>query len=202
MHKYSQEEKNFLKNNIKGCSYEEITEMFNFRFQTNLLKSSVMSTCFRYGYKNGVDCKFNKGYEPTQFKKGNVPVNKGVKGGYMKSNKTSFQKGNIPSNLRPVGSERLTINGYTEVKVAERKKWKMKHIIVWENANGAVPKGNVLIFADGNRQNIDLNNLVLVSRAKLAIMNKRGLIFDNGDLTKSGAIIADIYLKVSEKKRG
>lgn len=201
MHRYSDEEKDFLKDVALGNSYDKITELFNNQFKVSLPKSSVMSTCFRYGYKNELDCKFNKGYEPTQFKKGHSPVNKGIKGGYMKANKTSFQKGSVPANYRPVGSERLTVDGYTEIKIADHQKWKMKHVIVWENANGTVPKGYVVIFADGNRQNSGLSNLVLVSRKELAIMNKRGLISDNADLTKTGVIVADVYLKIGEKKR-
>lgn len=69
MHRYSQVEKDFLKDIAAGRSYTKITEMFNSEFNINLPVSSVMSTCFRYGYKNGRDFRFDKGYKPTQFKK-------------------------------------------------------------------------------------------------------------------------------------
>ncbi|WP_083612210.1 HNH endonuclease [Paenibacillus sp. P32E] len=39
-----------------------------------------------------------------------------------------------------------------------------------------VPKGHAIIFGDGDRQNFDPNNLILITRGQLAIMNKRGRI--------------------------
>lgn len=63
------------------------------------------------------------------------------------------------------------------------------------------PKGHVVIFADGNQQNVTIENLLLVSRRELAVMNKRGLIANSAELTKAGVMVADIYLKIGERKR-
>jgi hypothetical protein len=110
-------------------------------------------------------------------------------------------KGHKPWNYKPVGTERTNTDGYVEIKTADPNKWRPKHIIIWEKANGPVPKGYVVIFADGNKQNVVLNNLLLISRKELAIMNKRGLIANSADLTKAGLTIADIYLKIGERKK-
>ena len=59
----------------------------------------------------------------------------------------------------------------------------------------------MVIFADRNQQNVTLENLLLVSRGELAVMNKRGLISGDSELTKTGVVIADIYLKIGERKR-
>ncbi len=37
-----------------------------------------------------------------------------------------FAKGNVPPNHRPVGSERISKDGYIEVKVAEPKQVEIK----------------------------------------------------------------------------
>lgn len=88
-----------------------------------------------------------------------------------------------------------------EIKIADPGKWKSKHIILWEEANGPVPKGHVVIFSDRNQQNVTLDNLLLISRQELAVMNKRGLIANNAELTKTGVAIADIYLKIGERNK-
>ena len=49
--------------------------------------------------------------------------------------------------------------------------------------------------------NFDPDNLILVSRKQLVRMNQRGLIHDDAELTKTGAIIADIYNKIGERKK-
>ena len=87
------------------------------------------------------------------------------------------------------------------MKTANPKTWKPKHRIVWETANGSVPKGHTIIFADGNRLNISIDNLLMVTRAQLAIMNKRGLISNEPEATKAGILVADIFMKISERKR-
>jgi hypothetical protein len=46
-----------------------------------------------------------------------------------------------------------------------------------------------------------LDNLILISRKELAVLNKNGLIHGSAELTRSGILIADIYLKYGERKR-
>ena len=84
---------------------------------------------------------------------------------YERCAPTMFKKGNKPANHKPVGSERVNIYGYVEVKVAEPNKWRQKHRILWEQTNGPIPPGYILRFRNGNRQDITLGNLYLISRA-------------------------------------
>ena len=198
--KYSAEHIDFIAINIKGRSYQELTDMFNDRFGMGLKVSTMISLASRHGFRNERDCRFNTGWEPTQFKKGHAPWNKGKKGtgGWEP---TQFKKGQKPVNYKPVGTERINADGYVEIKIADPNKWKSKHTIIWQAANGPIPKGHVVIFADGNKQNVTLDNLLLISRRELAIMNKRGLIANDAELTKAGVTIADIYLKIGERKK-
>ena len=49
-------------------------------------------------------------------------------------------------------------------------------MLLWEQRHGRpVPDGHLVLFADGDRRNFDPANLLLVSRAELAVMNKRRL---------------------------
>lgn len=47
---------------------------------------------------------------------------------------------------------------------------------------------------------VDIDNLILVSRKQLLILNNNNLIKNDVELTKTGIIIADIYSKINERK--
>lgn len=197
---YSAEHVEYIAANIPGRGYKELTAMFNKQFGMTLRISAMISLADRHGLHNGRDCRFNKGWEPTQFKKGHLPANKGRKGidGW---GPTQFKKGHRPFNYKPVGTERINGDGYVDIKIADPNKWRAKHLLIWEEANGPVPKGHAVLFGDGNRSNIDLNNLILVSRKELAVLNHKRLIHDDAELTKSGILIAKLLLKSSERKK-
>ncbi len=68
---------------------------------------------------------------------------------------------------------------------------------------GIIPNGYSVIFADGNKENFDIDNLLLVEvKDKLVAKNKH-LLFEDRELTKTGLLIAKLINKVSEvKERG
>lgn len=193
LHKWSTEEKEYLKQITPGHHHKEIQELINDKFNLNLSIGQIEGAIKRN--------KLNTGFK-GHFPKGNIPVNKGKKGIYAKgSEKTWFKKGNTPINHRAVGSERINVDGYIEIKVSEPSKWRLKHQVIWEEHNGSIPKGYAVIFGDGNPLNLKVNNLILVSRQQLLIMNRNKLIQNNADLTRTGTIIANIYQKIGERKR-
>jgi len=101
-----------------------------------------------------------------RFPKGHVPVNKGVKGiNYEGMKPTQFKKGTKPPNHRPVGFIRLSRDGYYEMKMAEgMQQFKLLHRVIWERCNGAIPKGQICIFIDGNTRNLEVTNLALLTK--------------------------------------
>ena len=204
--KYNAEHIKFIAANILGRSFKELTDMFNKQFGMDLKVSAMISLSDRHGLHNGRDTRLNKGYEPTQFRKGHVPANKGQKGiSYPGMKYTQFKKGSKSHNWVPLGSERITKDGYIQVKIDDGKfqhNWKGKHILIWEAGNGPVPKGYAIIFGDRNKLNFELDNLILVSRKQLVRLNKLHLIQDDADLTRTGIIIANIYNKIGERKKG
>ena len=83
-----------------------------------------------------------------------------------------FKKGQTPHNKDPVGTKTtVQKSGYRKIKVAEPNQWKLLHRFVWEQANGYIPKGYVVVFRDGNQSNCDLSNLRCVHRGVLIRMN-------------------------------
>ena len=78
----------------------------------------------------------------------------------------------------PIGGERIS-KGYVMVKVREkpsrpggRDNWKYKHVLVWEEANGPLPDGHVLLFADRDTTNCSLDNLLLVPKTLVGALNE------------------------------
>ena len=151
--------------------------------------------------KLGLKCSYNAGC----FKKGNVPFNKGKKWdeymsekGKQNSRKTTFKKGNIPHNHRKIYEERITVDGYTEMKIKEPNVWVSKHRYIYEQHYGTIPDGYNVMFADKNKQNFDIDNLILVSKSEDLIMNNRKLLFEDKEVTKTGHLITKIILKTSK----
>lgn len=112
---------------------------------------------------------------------------------------TQFKKGNRPANYMPVGSERINGDDYVDIKVADPNKWTGKHILIWEEHNGLVPEGHAILFGDGNRRNFDLDNLILVSRQQLAVLNKNRMIQNDADLTRTAILVVDVKRKIRDR---
>lgn len=98
-----------------------------------------------------------------------------------RSTETRFKPGNRSGRAidlhKPIGTERVSKDGYLERKINDdmplHKRWRAVHLIEWEAMNGPLPAGHALIFRDGNKQNTTLDNLELVSRADLMRRNTR-----------------------------
>ena len=201
-HKYTEDEHEFLQSFIPGHTYKEIVAEYNKRFLDRITESRLKGYMSNHKIKNGLT---------GRFKKGQVPYNKGKKGVCAKGcEKTWFTKGNLPPNTKPVGYERITKDGYIEVKIKIRPSkpncndnFKAKHHIVWEEAYGEIPKGYKLIFLDGNKQNCSLENLALITNAEHLQMTRYGLRSEIAQITKTGVLIAraSVTLQKAKKKR-
>lgn len=114
----------------------------------------------------------------TQFKKGNVPANKGKKQTeYMtakaieRTKATRFKKGQQPHNHQPIGHQRITKDGYVMVKVEEPNRFVLLHRWIWKIWNGEIEKGKVIGFKDGNKQNCNIENLECITMKENMLRN-------------------------------
>ena len=187
-HKWTNEEKEYLESIVKNNSYKEITKKMNDRFNCDFSEGQIKGFMARNKLVTGRGGHFKKGY---------IPWNKGTKG-LTKANKTSFKKGIIHFNYKQVGEERIDKYGYVQIKVAEPNKWDLKHRVIYEKHYGEIPKNHAVIFADGDKSNLDIDNLLLVSRQQLLVLNRNNLISEDKEITKTGINIANIMIKLSE----
>lgn len=207
--KWTDEVIQFMINNYKGKDNIELANLLNKKFNLNTNGDRVSNVKANLKRRKGID--LTTGINRGCIKKGNIPFNKGKKWDeYLtkeqqeKAKQTCFKKGNIPSNHRKIGEERITKDGYTEVKIKDgslNKNWQLKHRYIYEKEYGKIPEGYNVIFLDGNKQNIDISNLKLISKEEDLIMNKNKLFSTDKDITKTGSIIANVIYKTRKKAK-
>lgn len=118
----------------------------------------------------------------TRFQKGHVPANKGARRpgfspGRMKE--TQFKKGERNGVARrlykPIGTERVSKDGYLERKVNDalplQRRWRAVHLLLWEAEHGPIPRGHAVVFRNGDKSDIRLDNLECISRRELMARN-------------------------------
>ena len=147
----------------------------------------------------------------SQFKKGQVPPNKGKKrkdwmsdDQIEKMKKTQFQKGNVPHNTRSdydVSLRRSNSGKYPYLFIRIRKsKWVLYHRWLWEQVYGPIPEGHNVQFKDGNYMNCELSNLYLIDRQQQAVINKNGGRKLSPELKETILLINDIKKSINEKQ--
>ena len=127
------------------------------------------------------------GSRATRFQPGIVPANKGLRRqGWApgEMSRTQFKPGRAAcesANYVPLGSLRLTADGYLERKITDdpsifpARRWVAEHRLVWESIHGPVPSGQVVVFRRGQRttdaDQITADRLECLTRADLMRRN-------------------------------
>lgn len=192
------EQVEYLKSVYQGISNRECTRLMNEKFNTSFSCQQIKAQKRNLHLDSGLTGRFEKGYSPPN------PIKKGE----HLSVETEFKKGDVPKNWVPIGTERKKADGYIYVKISDKRgikypgkvNWKQKHILLWEKKHGPVPKDKTLLFLDGNKENVTLDNLALITKAQRLIMCRKKLIYDDPELTKEGILIAQT-LEATYKKQ-
>lgn len=87
--------------------------------------------------------------------------------------KTQFKKGHKSVNCKPLGSIRkCRKDGYWLIKTAQPNKFEALHRVIYRKKVGEIERGNVIVFLDGNKDNLEVGNLRQVKRGTMAVVNK------------------------------
>lgn len=190
---YPKEIKEFIKANHVGVGPKDMMDQLNKTFGTSYSREQIKHYYGNHGINSGLD---------GQFPKGHIPPNKGRKGYHSPgSEKGWFKKGHRPVNHKPLGSERVDVDGYTLIKTAEPNVWRPKHKVIWEEKNGEVPEGCVLTFLDADKLNINLENLALITMAESLELTRSNLRSENAEFTKTGILIVKVKKARIERKK-
>lgn len=112
------------------------------------------------------------GRNTGRFVKGHATWNKGMKGLDIGGKETRFKpgarQGKAKENYKTVGYERISKDGYVQRKIHDgmplHSRWRGVHLLTWEAAHGPIPRGHVVAFKDGDKSNVALENLALISQ--------------------------------------
>lgn len=194
----TEEQEQFLRAHVYHRENKNLAELINKEFGLNFSTFQIKNWKKNHKVSSGLTGHFEKGYAPPN--KGTHPPTVG------RMAETQFKQGDRPHNILPIGTVRMKADGYLWKKIRDdlpsRYCWKQVHRIIWEQANGPIPKDKRLIFLDGNRENTTINNLALVTFAEVLELNQKHLVKQDRELTKIGINIAKIHVKQSELRRG
>lgn len=204
--------RSFFREAVPGRSEAEIADLFEAEFGIRLRRPQVRSAKAALGIGSGT--------HGGRFRPGHVPANKGrswddlgiSEDAMERMRSTQFKPGSMPWNGAsiPLGAERTGRDGYTWVKVAERKRdpasahdnWVPKHRIVWEEANGRpVPDGCIVVFLDGDRSNFDPGNLAIETRAEHAVIARNGIAYRDAATHEAARAIARLKSAAHRKAK-
>lgn len=198
---FTQDQAQFIADGYKTMSLAKLVDAFNKQYP-NTPKTLNQLRSFTRNHKllSG---------RTGQFKKGHESWNAGLAGkGIMKANSGTFRLGQIPANVRPMYSERISKDGYVEIKVpvanphtGARTRFMLKHIWLWEQENGAVPAGHMLRFKDGDKMNCVPSNMHLMTRGMNATLNKLGYSDAPEELKPTVHLICKIHEAVRTAKQ-
>lgn len=108
----------------------------------------------------------------------------------------------IIRNCKPVGT--ISRQGkWLCIKTANPNKWEPLHRVQWEAYNRKkIPSGFMILFADGDCDNLSANNLVCVHEsASITINHSNKADTNNPDLNKAIMLTASLNALVSERSR-
>ena len=217
----TKEQRQYLKDNVKGKSSIELAELLNKEFGTNYSYKVIANYKKNNAITSDIRCHYTG--EIIQFVKKNIKgktcsemaelLNKefslNCKSSQIKYLKKRFglrseldcrfKKGQSAHNYKPIGYEFVQCDGYIYVKIAEPNTWVKKHRYIWEKYYGKIPKGYRVAFKDQNRQNCEIDNLILVSKKDFATMAGNKLFSNSKELTETGFLIAQLINKTKEK---
>lgn len=187
---WTAQENALLKKHYPDNLTESILKYFPDRTLSQLLgHASFIGLKKSKAFHNSPECgritKINDIGFASRFKKGKDSWNKGKKQtDYLSPKalanvrKSQFKDGQDPHNTQAIGYERVSRDGYIEVKVqhlkngnGNNKNFKAKHRVIYENEIGPIPCNCNVEFKDGDKLNFDVSNLVLRTKKENLINN-------------------------------
>lgn len=199
---FQEEEKKFIHEHYKELGADRMKDEMEKTFGHYVSKFCLK----RYRQEHGLACE-----KTGQFEKGHVPWSKGKhpeeycsKEALERMKKTYFKKGRKPHNEDPVGTIVLSTVGYFRIKVRDDlpqkwRNWRPLHHVVWEEANGPIPEGMEVMFLNGNRKDVRIENLALVDNRRRGYM--KNFQVDDEEVQKLGLLIAEVKVRTEEPQK-
>lgn len=201
---YPEGMEDYIRSVAEGRTVYEIADLVNERFGVDTIDAvSVRAFKKNHGIVSGLNCQFKKGF---------VPWTKGKKQPeYMsaeaieRTKATRFKPGQAPANLLPVGAIVKNADGYLlrkkQMDGSQWERWEFLHRAVWEEHNGPIPEGMMVSFKNSDKEDLAIDNLMLITKAENLELHRSGLRFDARELTEAGLTIAKLKIKTRERRK-
>ena len=151
--RYTKEQKQWLIQNFeKVNTYQALTEKFNDRFHRDKPLESIRDLCSKRLGLSGMD-------NPTVFRKGHI--------------KEQYPIGTI-RETRTARYIKVKDSTYSYTTGYKEPWWLPIQKKVWQDHFGEVPDGKMVIFLDGNRKNLSIDNLYCIDRKIAVVMESQG----------------------------
>lgn len=187
---WTSQEVDTLKRLYPDCKTETLALLLGRKASVISQKAAVLGIRKSEGFKlsplSGRMLKGSTIGEATRFTNQTPGWNKGLKqADYMSAEmiertaQTRFKKGQDPHNTVEIGHERVTRDGYVEVKVNHFKthgkndNFKLKHRLLWESHHGPIPEGMIVVFKTDDKINFTIDDLELITMRENVIRNGR-----------------------------
>lgn len=185
---FTAEEEQFILENYKKYESPQIVILLKEKFGTTHTKQQIKSFRNRYKLNSGFTGGFNAN-RPNPHKGDKSFI---IPGG----EKSRFQTGHSPTNKAQINDEIIDSYGYHKIKIAEHN-WQFKHHLIWEKAYGPIPDGYSVIFLDGNKDNLNLDNLKLVSmKARGKMLGRKWNQLTDPELTLAAVNVCELSNKI------
>jgi hypothetical protein len=188
----------FIRDECQGLSRQQTAAAVNERFGSGTMTTD-QAAAYRKNHK--LPCG-----RDTRFKKGEPCRNALEKGQhYPGCEKTWFKKGNRPHNEVEVGSRSVTTEGRHIRKVKKvgglRERWKFESHIVYEKHFGKIPEGMIVGFKNGDFNNLDPDNLFLMTNEENLEMNRHGKRSAVPEFTETQLTIAKVRIAARKRRK-
>ena len=177
---FTKEQENWLIDNYKKFDiYSDLTREFNRIFSRTKTVESISEKCTKRLGLSGMP------------------------------NITKYRKGHIKDQCQ-IGTIRTSTNGYRYIKVKngtgsyingyQEPYWLPIQKKIWQDHYGEVPEGKFVIFLDGDRENLDINNLYCIDRQISAIMAANKWFTNSRVHTLTAIKWCELYYEMYKKR--
>ena len=190
----------FLSDYAPGHGYAEVSSEMGRRFGVEPSAAALNNHLHKIGVRTG--------HNGSRFPPGHEPWTKGRKWDEFMSHEAQercrrgqFRPGQLPHNVRPVGDERVSSDGYAYVHVAQHRRerlndqWVSKARLVWEREHGReLGPDEVVIHANGDKGDYSPGNLVAMSRAEHVVVQTGRMPYADAETAETARAIADLAI--------
>lgn len=200
----------FMRAAIPGRSEAEVRAAFLGKFGIELTRGQVKNFKSSRGLRSGtVGGRFEPGH--ASWNRGRPQAEWMAPEAVERTRATRFHAGDEPHNGArvPVGTERLSKDGYVEVKChrlspkgpCSNNCWRPKGRVVWEQEHGRpFPAGHKCVFANGDRLDFSPGNVVAVPEGTWSVICRMHWEYHDADTL--GVLVARARLLSAARAKG